>query len=73
MGAYLIWFDDDRRKNADTKIHEAIAAYERRFARQPNVILINEQEQVETTANVTLRPLMYIRPSNYFVGFDEAA
>jgi hypothetical protein len=73
MGTYLIWFDDDRKKTADVKIHEAISAYERKFARHPNVVLINEAEQIETTSDVRLRPLSFIRPSNYYVGFEDAA
>lgn len=75
MEFYLIWFDDDRKKPTTAKIGEAMAAYERRFHRHPNVILISEQEQsaVEGSAPVLIRPRAYIRPSHFYVGYDETA
>jgi hypothetical protein len=72
MDFYLVWFDDDRKKTTEIKIEEAMDAYERRFHRHPNVILISEQDRIETES-VRLRSLSYIRPSNFYVGFEEAA
>ena len=73
MDFYLAWFDDDRKKSPDLKIQEAVAAYERRFRRHPNIVLINEQDRTNDIADVRLRPLSYIRPSTFYVGFEEAA
>lgn len=73
MDFYLAWFDDDRKKSTDLKIQEAVAAYERRFRRPPNVVLINEQDRTDGVAAVRLRPLTYIRPSTFYVGLEEAA
>lgn len=73
MDFYLVWFDDDRKKATGDKIREAMAAYERRTGRNPNIVLINEQDRVEPAPAVQLRALSYIRPSNFYVGFEEAA
>jgi hypothetical protein len=73
MDFYMIWFDDDRKKTPEIKIAEAMDAYERRFRRHPNVILISEQEQIATVGGVRLKPRTYIRPSNFYVGFEDAA
>ncbi|HEX6291791.1 MAG TPA: hypothetical protein VFZ66_21575 [Herpetosiphonaceae bacterium] len=73
MDFYLAWFDDDRKKETGLKIQEAVAAYERRFRRHPNIVLINEQDRTEGVADVQLRPISYIRPSTFYVGFEEAA
>ena len=73
MDFYLVWFDDDRRKTTGAKIEEAVAAYERRTGRYPNVVLINEQDRIDTPLKVRLRPLSYIRPSNFYVGYEDAA
>ncbi len=73
MDFYLVWFDDDRKKTTEFKLQEAVEAYERRFHKHPNVILVSEQDRFETAAGVRLRPLSYIRPSNFYVGFEEAA
>lgn len=72
MEFYLVWYDDDRKKGTAAKIEEAVEAYERRFHKHPNVILISEQDRIDTSA-VRLRPLSYIRPSNFYVGFEDAA
>jgi hypothetical protein len=68
-----MWFDDDRKKSAELKIEEARMAYERRFHRQPNVVLISEREQVETNVPIQLRVQSYIRPSHFYVGYEDAA
>lgn len=73
MDFYLMWFDDDRKKAADIKIAEAVAAYERRTGRRPNVVLINESDQADSPQGVRLRPLSYIQPFNFYVGVEEAA
>ena len=73
MDFYLVWFDDDRKKATESKLQEAMAAYERRFHKHPNVILINEQDRIESATGVRLRPLSYIQPSNFYVGFEDAA
>lgn len=73
MASYMMWFDDDRKKPAVVKIEEALSAYERRFQRQPNVVLISERETVETNAPVQLRPQPFVRPSYFYVGYEEAA
>lgn len=73
MDFYLVWFDDDRKKTSDVKIEEAIAAYERRTGKYPNVVLLNERELTAPPANVRLQPRTYIQPSNFYVGIEEAA
>jgi hypothetical protein len=73
MDFYLIWFDDDRKKPATAKITEAMDAYERRFHRHPNVILVSEQEQLESGAAVNVRSRTYIRPSHFYVGYEDLA
>ncbi len=73
MDFYLIWFDDDRKKPVATKIIEAMDAYERRFHRHPNVILVSEQEQLESQPNVRVRSRTYIRPSHFYVGYEDLA
>lgn len=73
MPSYMMWFDDDRKKSPVAKIEEAVHAYERRFRRQPNVVLVSERERIDAGAPVQLRPQSYIRPSHFYVGYEEAA
>ena len=55
MEFYLVWYDDDRRKATGLKIQEAMAAYERKFRKHPNVVLISEQDRDEAATDVRLR------------------
>ncbi len=73
MNYYLMWYDDDRKKPVIHKIEEGVAAYKQRFQQQPNVVLLSENEQVEGTLDVQLRPVAFIRPSNFYIGHEDAA
>jgi hypothetical protein len=73
MEFYLVWYDDDRKKSALEKIEEAKTAYQERFRKQPNIVLINAHENVEGEANIRLRHLPFIQPSNFYVGYEDAA
>lgn len=73
MASYMMWFDDDRKKSATLKIEEAVTAYERRFNRPPNVVLVSEREEVDAAMPMQLRPQPFVRPSHFYVGYEEAA
>ncbi len=73
MASYMMWFDDDRKKPATLKIEEAVTAYERRFHRPPNVVLVSEREEVDAGMPMQLRPQPFVRPSHFYVGYEEAA
>jgi hypothetical protein len=69
---YLWWFDDNPKKTAKDKIEEAIAAYIQRSRLRPNVVLVNEADRAEVQG-VTVRSENYIRRSNFWVGWEDAA
>jgi hypothetical protein len=64
---FLAWFDDSPKKDARTKIAEAIAAYQARFGTRPSVVLTNEAERVDV-AGLVVRSEGYIRKSNFWLG-----
>lgn len=66
---YLLWYDDNAKKPTEQKIAEAIAAYHQRFHGPPNVVLVNEAEQV-SVAGVLVRAERYIRKSNFWLGVE---
>lgn len=67
---YLLWFDDSTKKSTEAKIAEAVTAYTDKFRSAPNVVLVNEAEQVRV-AGVLIRPERYIRKSNFWVGESD--
>ncbi len=66
---YLLWMDDNTKKPTEQKIAEAIAAYQARFSAPPNVVLVNEAEEV-SVAGVLVRVERYIRKSNFWIGVE---
>jgi hypothetical protein len=68
---YLMWFDDNPKLALDRKIDDAVAAYERRFAVRPNIVLINEAETV-AYRGVAVCGVSFVRRHNFWVGHDQA-
>ena len=64
---FLLWYDDTPRKTPDAKIDGAVAAYIDRFRTRPNVVLVNEADQV-AIRGVTVRTVDYVRRDNFWVG-----
>lgn len=67
---YMMWFDDSAKKAATLKIEEAIAAYVRHFKAAPNVVLVNERDQVEVDG-ILVRAESYVRRDNFWVGWED--
>lgn len=67
---YFHWYDDSKRPTP-VKLHEACAAYERRFGCAPNVALVSEQDAGATCAGCEVRAEKRVGPNNYQVGRSE--
>ncbi len=76
---YLMWYDGNPKISINTKIEDAIAAYERRFKIVPNVVLVSETENtaLEQQAKgkqqhkVHIRSATFVRRNNFLVGLDK--
>lgn len=69
---YMMWFDDNTRKPVARKIEEAIAAYVRHFKAHPNVVLVNEADQVHLP-DIRVRVASYVQRNNFWVGWEDTA
>ncbi len=67
---YLMWYDDNPKTSRLHKIEEAIEAYTRRFALQPNVVLVNHCDIIEY-GGVHVRSAAFVRRNNFWVGFES--
>ncbi len=67
---YLGWHDDNPKKSAELKITEAVDAYMDRFKMRPNVVLVNEVDVAEIQG-LKVRAESYIRPNNFWVGWEQ--
>ena len=69
---YMMWFDDNNKKPVARKIEEAVAAYMRHFKTRPNIVLVNEADQVHLP-NIRVRVAGYVQRNNFWVGWEDAA
>lgn len=67
---FLMWYDDNPKRTAEQKTQAAIIAYQQRFTANPNVVLVNEEEQGIAIEGVTIRAEKNIRKNNYWVGLE---
>jgi hypothetical protein len=67
---FLMWYDNDRKKQSSAKIEEAIERFVEKYGRQPSIVLVNPGEPVDAAPlPVVARPTV---AKNYFwVGDDE--
>jgi len=67
---YFVWYDDSPKKPVAEKIHEAIAAFVKRFAMQPSLLLVNAVDHMEY-GNVLVRAERTVQPNTFWLGYEE--
>jgi hypothetical protein len=67
---YLVWYDADIRRPAAERMQDAIAAYSRRFAAEPNLVLVSANETVELEG-VAVRSVRTVQPHHFWVGHSD--
>jgi hypothetical protein len=68
---FLGWFDDDRKKNAHSKIEEAVERYAAKFGEAPTLCLVNAADAT-TYDGIEIKVADYVRPNHFWVGRAEA-
>jgi hypothetical protein len=67
---FLMWYDNDRKKQARLKIEEAIERFVEKYGRAPTVVLVNPEEPVEG-APLPVVPRPTVARNFYWVGDEE--
>lgn len=68
---YLMWYDDNPKIPLVNKVEAAIAAYTRRFRRDPNVVLMNEATPPPEQEVIQIRGVPFVQPNNFWVGIED--
>src|SRR5579859_7369303 len=69
MIMYLAWYDDSNKKDAATKIREAVEVYTRRFDSTPTIVLVNSLDQAVHIDGMQVEvDDARIRPNNFQIG-----
>jgi len=64
---YFVWYDENAQKTAAEKIHEAVAAYQVRFARAPHLVLVHSADQTQV-AEMVIRTEQAVQRNNFWLG-----
>ena len=67
---YLAWYDDDRKKEAQAKIDEAIERFIERYGMEPNICLVNEEDQLRHQ-RVVIKPVHRVAKHTFLIGYAE--
>lgn len=67
---YLAWYDDDRKKEAQTKIDEAIERFVERYGVEPNICLVSEEDQLQHE-RLIIKPVHRVAKNTFWVGYEE--
>lgn len=74
----ILWFDNDPKTTLDKKIAKALECHRHKFGRDAQVVMINknaaESEDLEALSkacNATVKPMKYVLPNHFWVGFED--
>ncbi|MEZ4590026.1 MAG: hypothetical protein R3D55_02600 [Chloroflexota bacterium] len=74
MNVGMLWLDDDRNRSLDEKVSRAVAYYEEKYGRMPELCLVNktmlaEEKQV---GKVSVQPQSMILPHHFWLGMKAS-
>jgi hypothetical protein len=64
---YYVWYDESAQKTSAQKIHEAIAAYQLRFTRVPQLVLVHSADQAQIE-NIVIRSEQTVQRNSFWLG-----
>ncbi len=67
---FLMWYDNDRKKQPSAKIEEAIERFVEKYGRQPTIVLVHPEESVDA-APLPVVPRSTVARNYYWIGDEE--
>lgn len=64
---FFVWYDESVEKTAAEKIHEATTAYQMRFARIPQLVLVHSADQTQV-GGVVVRAEQTVQRNTFWLG-----
>ena len=74
MNTGMLWFDNDSKTTLSAKIERAVAYYQKKYGRKPNLCLINPKAlsgEKPDSAKVTIRPYRPVLPGHLWIGVED--
>ncbi len=68
---YLAWYDDDKKKAAAKKIDEAYERFIERYGLEPNICLVNEEEEIRHD-KLIIKQVHRVAKNTYWIGHEDA-
>lgn len=69
---YLMWYDNDRKKQPRLKIEEAAERFVEKYGRQPTIVLVHPDEQI-SDAGLPVVQRATVGRGYYWLGDEEPA
>jgi len=81
MNTGMLWFDNDPKTALTAKIERAVAYYQKKYGRKPNLCLIHPNalngekpkadKTVSNASGVTVRPYRPVLPGHLWIGVED--
>ena len=74
MQAGMMWFDNDKQKSLVMKVETAMAYYQKKYGRSPNLCMVNPSmipEKMPEDMKVSIRPYQPIVAGHLWIGIDD--
>jgi hypothetical protein len=74
MNTGMLWFDNDSKTTLSAKIERAVAYYQKKYGRAPNVCLIHPnalEGEKPDGVKVTIRPYRPVLPGHLWIGVED--
>jgi hypothetical protein len=74
MNTGMLWFDNDPKTALNAKIERAVAYYQKKYGRAPNLCLINPNAlngEKPTIKTMTVRPYRPVLPGHLWIGVED--
>jgi len=72
MQVGMLWLDDDKKRHLDEKVRRAVAYYEQKYGRLPELCLVNAQEITDEKKidKVMVKPARAVLRHHFWLGMQ---
>mgnify|MGYP007059447595 CR=1 FL=1 len=74
MNVGMLWLDDDRHRSLEEKVDRAVAYYQEKYGRMPEMCLVNSQMLTDEKriGNISIQPTANVLPHHFWLGMKPA-
>lgn len=74
MKVGMLWFDNSKQRDLDTKIERATSYYEKKYGQKPNVCFVHPsmvaEEEKPQAQGIEIRSMTTVLPNHFWIGVN---